>query len=195
MSVLLGTRPRASIQHSGQIDESTHSTTIARSSFVIRTLSRSPCTMRTITPQSTAAVSTAWSASLGRSSGISTPRSMPPMNGWVARNTYAAHTGRFATSTRNAPKRIANGIKSTTKPMTTAASPRANSTITRARRQRCGRRAPTDWSSVSVFMRNPRSRAPRRRAPIRNESREGARAHRGTIATRRRRSGRRTRPT
>ena len=71
MSVLLGTRPRASIQHSGQIDDSTHSTTIARSSFVIRTLTRSPWTMRTITPQSTAAVSTACSASLGRSSGIS----------------------------------------------------------------------------------------------------------------------------
>ncbi len=56
-------------------------------------------------------MSTNWSASLGRSSGISTPRSMPPMNGCVARNTYAAHTGRFATSTKNARRGSPTGSR------------------------------------------------------------------------------------
>ncbi len=101
-SVLEGMRPRANIQKSGQIDDSTASKAIARSSRVKRTLSGSPRTARTATPASTAAVRKNCSASLGRSSGINLPRSMPPMNGCVARKTYAAHTGLRATNTNDA---------------------------------------------------------------------------------------------
>ena len=182
MSVLLGTRPRASIQHSGQIDDSTHSTTIARSSFVIRTLTRSPWTMRTITPQSTAAVSTAWIASLGRSSGISTPRSMPPMNGCVARNAYAAVHGPLRDEHEERPEEERERDQEHDEADDDGGQPQGQQHDHRERDdRRCGRRRADHWSSVSVFMRNPRSRALRRRAPIRNESREGARAHRGTV--------------
>jgi hypothetical protein len=86
-SVLVGMRPRANNQNNGQIDDNAASNAIARSSRVRRTLRASPRIARTPTPASTAAVRKNWSASLGRSSGINLPRSMPPMNGWVARKT------------------------------------------------------------------------------------------------------------
>ena len=150
MSVLLGIRPRANIQHSGQIDETTHSTTTARSSFVMRTLIRSPCTMRTSTPPSTArhehdldrlarpeqrdqhAAVDAADERLGREEHVRGPH------------------GALRDEHEERRKTIANGIKSTTKPMTTAASPRANSAITpSATTMARSSRAPTGRGSRS----------------------------------------------